>query len=53
MSNVEALRAKTRKPPTTETRKVGRSREYLTPDEVDRLMAAGAKVGRYGAGMPH
>ncbi len=48
MATVTALRAKTRKPPTTENRKVARSRAYLTPDEVEHLMAAAAKVGRYG-----
>ena len=48
MGNVTALRAKSRKSPTTENRKVTRSREYLTPDEVDRLMTTAAKVGRYG-----
>jgi type 1 fimbriae regulatory protein FimE len=48
MGNVVALQAKTRKAPTTENRKVSRSREYLTPNEVERLMTAAAKAGRYG-----
>ncbi len=48
MGTVTALRAKTRKPPTTENRKVVLSRDYLTPDEVERLMAAAGKAGRYG-----
>ena len=48
MSTVGALRAKTRKRPNTESRKVARTRDYLTPHEVDRLMAAAARIGRYG-----
>jgi integrase len=48
MSTVVALRAKTGKRPNTENRKVARTRNYLTPDEVDRLMAAAARAGRYG-----
>ena len=40
------MQVKTQKQPTTKNRKVARSREYLTPDEVERLMAAAAKVSR-------
>jgi len=48
MSTVVALRAKTGKRPSTETRKVSKTRDYLTPDEVEKLMAAAARAGRYG-----
>jgi type 1 fimbriae regulatory protein FimE len=48
MSNVMALRAKTGKRSNTENRKVARTRDYLTPDEVEKLMAAAARAGRYG-----
>src|SRR3954463_11567762 len=56
MSNVVALKPKKRKTLTTEIRKVPkrpknadvRSREYLTPSEVEKLMAAAGAVGRYG-----
>ena len=34
-------------PPKRKTNKESRSREYLTPDEVDRLMVAAKSVGRH------
>ena len=34
-------------PPSRKTNKESRSREYLTPDEVDRLMVAAKLVGRH------
>jgi len=34
-------------PPLRKTNKESRSREYLTPDEVDRLMVAAKSVGRH------
>jgi hypothetical protein len=58
MSNVMALQAKKVTRPNTENRKVlpkrGRNadvrpREYLTPDEVERLVDQAGKLGRYGA----
>jgi type 1 fimbriae regulatory protein FimE len=57
MSNVVALPAKKRPRPTIENRKVMpkrrsnadlRAREYLTPDEVERLIAHAGKLGRHG-----
>jgi len=57
MSNVVALPARKRKPPITVNRKVlpkrgkntdRRSREYLTPDEVARLVEHAGKLGRHG-----
>lgn len=58
MTNVVALRAVGRKTQPIENRKVAmprrvpnrdrRSREYLTPDEVEKLMASAAKLGRHG-----
>lgn len=35
-------------PPRRLPNKARRSREHLTPDEVDRLIAAAARIGRYG-----
>jgi len=58
MSTVVALRAAKRRAPTPENRKVPpkrprnadlRPREYLTPDEVERLIAQAGSVGRHGA----
>ncbi len=58
MSNVVALRARKATRPNTENRKVlpkrGRNadvrpREYLTPDEVERLVDQAGKLGRHGA----
>jgi len=56
--NVVQLRATSRTGPTTENGKVApprrqrnkerRSREHLTPAEVDKLMAAAGRLGRYG-----
>jgi len=48
MSKVGALKPKTRKRPNTKKRKVAKVRDYLTPQEVEKLMAAAARVGRYG-----
>jgi type 1 fimbriae regulatory protein FimB/type 1 fimbriae regulatory protein FimE len=57
MSNIVALRAGKRRRPTTENRKVLpkrvrnadlRPREYLTPDEVRRLIDHAGKLGRHG-----
>lgn len=58
MTNVVALRAVGRKTQPIENRKVAlprrvpnrdrRSREYLTPDEVEKLMASAARLGRHG-----
>jgi len=57
MSNVVALRLIAATSPNTENRKVMpkrrpnaevRSREYLTPDEVERLIEQARKLGRYG-----
>ena len=48
MSKVEALKPKTRKRPKSKKRKVAKVRDYLTPQEVEKLMAAAARVGRYG-----
>ena len=57
MSNVVALRAVKRTRPNTENRKVlpkrGRNadvrpREYLTPDEVERVIDQASKHGRHG-----
>jgi type 1 fimbriae regulatory protein FimB/type 1 fimbriae regulatory protein FimE len=57
MSNIVALRAGQRARPTTENRKVlpkrpknrdVRPREYLTPAEVERLIAKAASTGRHG-----
>ena len=48
MSNAVAFRVKTAKRPNTEKRKVGRTRDYLTPDEVEKLIAAAVRAGRYG-----
>ena len=42
MSNVVALRPKKTSAPTTKNRNVAKTRDYLTPDEVDKLMAAAA-----------
>ena len=58
MSNVVALLAKKKVRPTTEKRKVLpkrlrnadlRTREYLTPEEVERLIGQAGKLGRHGA----
>ena len=35
------------RPPSRKTNKEVRSREYLTPDEVDRLMVAAKSLGRH------
>ena len=35
-------------PPSRKTNKESRSREYLTPDEIDRLMVAAKSIGRHG-----
>src|SRR5499433_99471 len=48
MRKVEALKPKTRKRPNAKKRKVAKVRDYLTPQEVEKLMAAAARVGRYG-----
>jgi type 1 fimbriae regulatory protein FimB/type 1 fimbriae regulatory protein FimE len=57
MSNVVALRSAKRVRPTIESRKVIpkrrtnaelRTREYLTPDEVSRLIDHAGKLGRHG-----
>src|SRR6476469_9182726 len=48
MSNAVALKTKTNKRPNTEKRKVAKTRDYLTPDEMEKLMAAAARAGRYG-----
>ena len=57
MGNVVALRAGKRNRPTIENRKVLpkrgknadlRSREYLTPDEVQKLIEQAGKLGRHG-----
>ena len=56
-SNVVPLRGRNRVapntlngkvPPPRKTNKEVRSREYLTPDEVDRLMVAAKSLGRHG-----
>jgi len=57
-SNVVPLRGKGRKAPTIENGKVrpparrknaeSRSREYLTPKEIDRLITAAKSLGRHG-----
>ena len=58
MSNVVALPTKKKNHPTTENRKVLpkrlrnaelRTREYLTPEEVERLISQAAKLGRHGS----
>ena len=58
MSNVVALRTRKAKRPSTQNRKVLpkrgknedlRPREYLTPDEVERLMDQAGKLGRHSA----
>ena len=55
-SNVVALRGRNRAapntlngkvPPPRKTNKEVRSREYLTPDEIERLMVAAKSVGRH------
>lgn len=58
MSNVVALKGRRKHRPTTENGKVNpprrrrnadvRPREYLRPDEVERLVAAAGRVGRHG-----
>lgn len=57
MTNVVALRTAKRSRPTTQNRKVLptrlsnstlRAREYLTPDEVERLIDHAGKLGRHG-----
>lgn len=57
MSNVVALPAKKHTRPTTQNRKVLpkrprnadlRAREYLTPEEVERLISQAGKLGRHG-----
>lgn len=58
MSNIVALKpSRTRRPtaqngkvapPRRRTNTAARSREYLRPDEVKRLMGAAAKLGRHG-----
>jgi len=57
MSNVVALQSKKRTRPSIENRKVVpkrlrnaeiRSREYLTPDEVQKLIEHAGKLGRHG-----
>ena len=48
VSNAVALKTKTNKRPNTEKRKVSKTRDYLTPDEMEKLMAAAARAGRYG-----
>ncbi len=58
MGTILELKSKTATSPTTEDRKVtprrptnaapGRTREYLTPGEVQRLIDAARKVGRHG-----
>lgn len=57
-SNVVPLRGRSRaapntlngkvSPPPRKTNREVRSREYLTPDEVDRLMVAAKSLGRHG-----
>ena len=56
-SNVVALRGRNRTapntlngkvPPPRKTNKEVRSREYLTPDEVERLLVAAKSLGRHG-----
>ncbi len=56
-SNVVALRGRNRAapntlngkvPPPRKTNKEVRSREYLTPDEVERLLVAAKSLGRHG-----
>jgi integrase len=58
MAQVIELPRRSRKAPTTENGKVPprrlpnralRSREYLTPDEVERLFTAAGQRGRHGA----
>ena len=44
VSTAVALKTKTNKPPNTEKRKVSKTRDYLTPDEVEKLMAAAARL---------
>ena len=54
MSRISKLASPSRSVPTTVNGKVRkpykeiRSREYLTPDEVERLMAAAKGIGRHG-----
>src|SRR5437762_7896944 len=58
MANVVQLRPTSSRRPSTENGKVHpptrvanrdrRSREHLTPDEVDKLMAAAGSAGRHG-----
>src|SRR5437667_11284354 len=57
ISNVVALRTETRVRPNIENRKVmpkrptnasRRSREYLTPEEAERLIREAGKLGRHG-----
>lgn len=57
MTNVVALRTAKRSRPTIKNRKVmpkrrpnaeSRAREYLTPDEVERLIDHAGKLGRHG-----
>jgi len=43
-----AFRASKSRVPTTVNSSVGRTREYLTGREIERLMAAARKYGRYG-----
>ena len=43
-----ASRASRGKVPTTVNSSVGRAREYLTGPEIEKLMAAARKYGRYG-----
>ena len=51
MSNVVALRVKAEERPSTEKREAAPTRDYLTPDEVDKLMAAAAEQGATAIGM--
>ncbi len=58
MATVVQLKPKTRKTPNTQngkvapprriTNKARRSREHLTPDEVEKLMGAASRLGRHG-----
>jgi hypothetical protein len=39
------------KPPRRVPNKLLRSREYLTPPEVEKLIRAASKIGRHGTAM--
>jgi integrase len=45
---IDGVRVQPKPPGRRSNREHGREREYLTPDEIDRLVTAAKKRGRYG-----